>query len=70
MHAERRHLDAERRGVRMQGGFGGIVDGAPGIGDASGDGADLDNGAVGATEEGEEELAEADDGEEVGGEDG
>ena len=52
----------------MQSGFGGVVDGAPDVGDVAGYGADLDDGAVGVAQEGKEGLAETDDGEEVRGE--
>lgn len=50
----------------MQSGFGGVVDGAEDVGDDGGDGADLDDSATGADQEGREGLADVHDGEEVG----
>lgn len=67
---KRRQLQAQRVAVRLQRALGRVVDGAEDVGRHGGDGADVDDLALGADEEGGELADRGDDGDDVGGEGG
>lgn len=70
MHTQGRYLNAKCCAIRMQGGFGSIIDGAPRVRDAAGHRTDLDDRAPRMAKERHKCLTEPHNGEEVGGKDG